>query len=136
MDFKDFLMDEFENVEPTEKTVKIGGKNKTMKFKPIDATLGDEIRKKCRKTITQKGQRIIETDGDKYIANLIIETTVYPDLKSKELQSAWGVLGAEELLKAMKSKMMDGEYAEWSNIVSEINGYDKTMEDLIEDSKN
>lgn len=136
MDFKEFLMDEFESVEPIEKILKIGGKNKTMKFKPIDATLGDEIRKKCRKTITQKGQRIIETDGDKYIANLIIETTVYPDLKAKELQNAWGVLGAEELLKVMKSKMMDGEYAEWSNAVSEINGYDKTMEDLIEESKN
>lgn len=47
-----------------------------------------------------------------------------------------GVIGAEELLQAMKSKMSDGEYADWSNEVVEINGYDKGMQELIEEAKN
>lgn len=136
MDFKDFLMDEFEDIEPIEKIVKMGGKEKKMKFKPISATLGDELRKRCRKVDFYKGQKVIETNQDKYVANLIIETTMHPDLKNAELQNAWGVKGAEELLSVMKSKMNDGEYAEWSSIVSQINGYDKSMQELVEEGKN
>lgn len=136
MDFKDFLMDEFEDVEPIERIIKMGGKEKKMKFKPISAVLGDELRKKCRKVEFYKGQKIIETNQDKYVANLIIETTIHPDLKSAELQTAWGVKGAEELLTSMKAKMNDGEYAEWSSIVSQINGYDKSMQELVEEAKN
>ncbi|MBU5485246.1 hypothetical protein KQI86_12950 [Clostridium sp. MSJ-11] len=136
MDFKDFLMDEFEDIEPIEKIVKMGGKEKKMKFKPISATLGDELRKKCRKVDFYKGQKVIETNQDKYVANLIIETTMHPDLKNAELQNAWGVKGAEELLTSMKAKMNDGEYAEWSSIVSQINGYDKSMQELVEEGKN
>lgn len=134
--FEDFLMESFEEVAEIEKTLKLGGKNKTMKFKPIGANLGDEIRKKCRKVSILKGQKIIETDQDKYMDNLIIETTTYPDLKNSELQSAWGVMGSEELLRAMKSKMMDGEFAEWSSTVAEINGYDKGIQELMEEAKN
>lgn len=134
--FEEFLMDNFEEAAEIEREITIGGKIKKMKFKPIGATTGDEIRKKCRKVSILKGQKIIETDQDKYMANLIIETTTYPDLKDAELQSAWGVIGAEELLKAMKSKMKDGEYGEWSSAVSEINGYDKGLQELIEEAKN
>lgn len=136
MDFKEFLMEEFEDVEPIEKAIKIGGKDKKMKFKPISATKGDELRKKCTKISFYKGQKIQETDQDKFIANQIIETTVHPDLKNAELQAAWGVMGAEELLEAMKTRMRDGEYADWSNAVVEINGYDKGMQKLIEEAKN
>ncbi|WP_315117775.1 phage tail assembly chaperone [uncultured Clostridium sp.] len=136
MDFKDFLMDEFEEVEPIERIIKMGGKEKKMKFKPISAALGDELRKKCRKIDFYKGQKVMETNQDKYIANLIIESTIYPDLKNAELQNAWGVKGAEELLSAMKAKMNDGEYSEWSSAVSEVNGYDKGMQELVEEAKN
>lgn len=134
--FEEFLMESFDEIVEVEKDIKIGGKVKKMKFKPIGATLGDEIRKKCKKVSIFKGQKISETDQDKYINNLIIETTTYPDLKNAELQSAWGVMGAEELLKAMKSKMLDGEFAEWSTIVTEVNGYDKGLQELIEEAKN
>jgi hypothetical protein len=134
--FEEFLMDDFEDVVEIEKELTIGGKVKKMKFKPLSADKGDEIRKKCRKVSFVKGQKISETDQDKYMANLIIETTTYPDLKNAELQAAWGVMGAEELLKAMKVKMKDGEYSEWSNAVGSINGYDKGLQELMEEAKN
>ncbi|CDX04154.1 XkdN-like tail assembly chaperone [Desulfitobacterium sp. LBE] len=135
-DLQDFLMDSFEEVEPIERRVSLGGKEKIMKFKPISAATGDEIRRSCRKTTFHKGQRLVETDQDAFVAKLIIETTTVPDFKSQELQQSWGVLGAENLLKAMKTKMKDGEYATFSNIVSEVNGYDKSMNDLVEEAKN
>lgn len=136
MDFKEFLMDEFDEVPAVEKIIKLGGKDKKMQFKPISATLGDEIRKKCRKISFVKGQKIIDTDQDKYSANLIIETTTYPDLKNAELQKSWGVLGAEDLLNTMKSKLADGEYSDWATAVSEINGYNKDIKELVEEAKN
>ncbi|AFL99761.1 Phage XkdN-like protein [Desulfitobacterium dehalogenans ATCC 51507] len=135
-DLQDFLMDSFEDAEIIERKVSLGGKEKIMKFKAISAATGDEIRKSCRKTSFHKGQRVVETDQDAFVAKLIIETTVFPDFKSQELQQSWGVLGAENLLKAMKAKMKDGEYATVSTIVSEINGYDTSMNDLVEEAKN
>ncbi|MBY7023595.1 hypothetical protein HYI09_17820, partial [Clostridium botulinum] len=80
--------------------------------------------------------KMIETDQDKFVSNQIIETTIHPDLKNSELQKAWGVMGAEELLNAMKSRMTDGEYADWSSTVIEINGYDKGIQELVEEAKN
>ncbi|NFF59849.1 hypothetical protein FDB08_04055 [Clostridium botulinum] len=134
--FEDFLMDSFEEVQAVEKELEIGGRKRKMKFKAIGATKADEIRKSCRKVNFIKGQKMVETDQDKYLETLIVETTVCPDLKNAELQSNWGVMGAVELLQAMKSKMTDGEYGEWSSVVSEINGYDKGMQELIEEAKN
>lgn len=134
--FEDFLMDSFEEVEEIEKELEIGGKKRKMKFRALPANEGDEIRKKCRKVKYLNGQKIVDTDQDKYADILIIETTTYPDLKNAELQANWGVMGEENLLNAMKSKMKDGEYAEWSNVVSKINGYDKNMQKLMEEAKN
>lgn len=134
--FEDFLMDSFEDAVETEKEIIMGGKKRKMKFKPISSSLGDEIRKKCRKVTIMKGQKMYETDQDKYVLNLIIETTTYPDLKNAELQKSWGVMGAEQLLESMKSKMSDGEYSDWSNVVSEVNGYNRTIEELVDEAKN
>lgn len=134
--FQDFLIDSFEDVEEVEKELEIGGRKRKMRFKAIGATRADEIRKDCRNVKFIKGQKIVETDQDKYLEKVIVETTVYPDLKNAELQSNWGVMGAVELLQAMKSKMTDGEYSSWSNVVSEINGYDKELQELIEEAKN
>ncbi|EHQ92137.1 phage tail assembly chaperone [Desulfosporosinus youngiae] len=135
-DLQDFLMEDFEDAEIIEKPVSLGGKEKKMKFRPISATTGDEIRKSCRKITFHKGQKVVEANHDAFMTKIIIETTVHPNFKSEALQKSWGVLGAEDLLNAMKTKMRDGEYATLSSIVSEINGYDKTMEDLVEEAKN
>ena len=134
--FEDFLMESFEDTQETEREVTLGSQKKLMKFKPISADLGDKLRKKNRKVKFVKGQRIMETDQDKYVSDLIIETTTCPDLKNSNLQNSWGVIGAEELLNAMKSKMKDGEFSEWSTIVSEVNGYDKSVSELVEEAKN
>ncbi|KOC49990.1 phage tail assembly chaperone [Clostridium botulinum] len=134
--FEDFLIDSFEEVQAVEKELEIGGKKRKMTFKALGANKADAIRKSCRKVKFLKGQKIVETDQDKYLETLIVETTTCPDLKNAELQSNWGVMGAVELLQAMKTKMTDGEYGEWSSVVSEINGYDKGMQELVEEAKN
>lgn len=134
--YADFMMDAFEESQVIEKNVTMGGKPKAMKFKAIPAGKGDELRKKNRKAKITNGVKIFESDQEGFGADLIIETTVFPDLKNAELQEGWGVRGARELLAAMKTRMTDGEYSEWSRVVSEINGYDKAMNELIDEAKN
>lgn len=136
MDFKDFLLESFEDADVIEKDVKMGGKPRKMKFKAVSAALGDEIRRKSRRTTFHKGQKLVETDQDEFVDRLITATTVYPDFKNAGLQDAWGVTGELELFRAMKTKMSDGEYAELTSIVNGINGYDQSMEDRIEEVKN
>ncbi len=135
-DMQDFFVDSFQDAEVVEKVVKIGGKERVMKFKAISAAKGDEIRKSCRKVTTHKGVKLVETDQDAFLAKLIIETTLYPDLKNKELQQNWGVIGAEALLDAMKARMWDGEYGELVQIAQEVNGYNSDLSDMVEEVKN
>lgn len=135
-EFQDFLLEDFAEAESVERMIKLAGKERKMIFKPITASVADEIRKSCRKVTYLKGQKTVTTDQDAYLLKIIIETTVSPCFKSKALQDAWGVLGAENLLQAMKTKMLDGEYAELCEIVTELNGYGKSMNELVEDAKN
>lgn len=135
-DFEEFLVESFEESLEIEKEVTVAGKQRKMIFKPINAELGDAIRKKCKKVSIFNGQKVTESNGDQFIANLIIETVVSPDFKNASFQDAWGVKSAEQLLAAMKQKMKDGEYGELAALVNRINGYDKGMQQLVEEAKN
>ena len=58
---------------------------------------------------------------------------VYPDLTDAELQNSYGVMGDDNLLKKM---LKSGEYAALLNKVQEINGFDITTQDLVDEAKN
>ncbi len=58
---------------------------------------------------------------------------VYPDLKNAELQNAYDVMNAEDLLKEMLTM---GEYMNLLRFVQEINGFHKTIEELLDEAKN
>lgn len=75
--------------------VRIGGKERKMQFKPLSAAQGDEIRKNCRKVTRHKGKKEVDINEDTYMAKMIVETTVNPDFKNKELQDNWKVIGAD-----------------------------------------
>ncbi|MBR2504679.1 MAG: hypothetical protein IKB61_01905, partial [Elusimicrobiaceae bacterium] len=96
----------------------------------------DALRKMCTKQIKVMGKSNVyrtEMDAPAYIGKLAAECTVYPDLNDKELQDSYGVMGADELLKAMLSP---GEYAEYCNKVSEVNDFDISNDDLVDEAKN
>jgi hypothetical protein len=64
---------------------------------------------------------------------MCVACTVYPDLNNVELQESYGVMGAEALLKKM---LLPGEYTDYKAKVMEVNGYDMSMEELVDDAKN
>ncbi|WP_324824987.1 phage tail assembly chaperone [Sinanaerobacter sp. ZZT-01] len=105
----------------------------------IRALTGEEdevIRKKCTRSVPvpgKRGQYTNETDINRYLGELAATCTVYPNLNDATLQKAYGVLGADSLLKTM---LKAGEYAEYLEKVQKISGYDQTMEDLVDEAKN
>ncbi|MBW7457350.1 phage portal protein, partial [Paenibacillus sepulcri] len=58
---------------------------------------------------------------------------IYPDLKNAELQKSYGVLGGDQLIKKM---LLSGEYAALVQKVQKVNGFDRDINELVEDVKN
>jgi hypothetical protein len=105
-------------------------------IKAIDSDLDEAIRKECTKKVPihgKRGQYNQETDTDKYIGKMCVACTVFPNLNDAELQDSYGVKSADALLKKM---LKPGEYTELKAKIMEINGYDMSMDDLVDEAKN
>ena len=105
-------------------------------LKPAGTDLDEAIRKECTKRVPiqgKRGQYNQETDTDKYIGKLCVACIVYPDLNNAELQDSYGVKTGDALLKKM---LLPGEYTELKAKVMEVNGYDMSMEELVDEAKN
>ena len=112
------------------------GKPVEWEIKPIDTDLDEAIRKDCTKKVPipgKRGQYNQETDTDKYIGKMCVACTVYPNLNDAELQDSYGVKSADALLKKI---LLPGEYTEYKAKVLEVNGYDMSMEELVDEVKN
>lgn len=105
-------------------------------IKAIDSQRDEELRKACTKRLEipgRKGQFTKETDFDKYTGMLAVECTVFPNLNDAALQNSYGVMGADALLKKM---LLPGEYAAYLEKIQEINGFNQSFEDKVEEAKN
>lgn len=114
----------------------VKGKPVEWEIKPIDTELDEQIRKECTKRIPvpgKRGQYTQDLDTDKYLGKMCAICTVFPNLNSAELQDDYGVKSADALLKAM---LNSGEYIEYKAKVAEVNGYDTSMEELVDEAKN
>ena len=114
----------------------VKGKPVEWEIKAIDSDLDEALRKDCTKRVPipgKRGQYNQETDTDKYIGKMCVACTVYPDLNNAELQDSYGVKGAEALLKRM---LLPGEYTEFKAKVMDVNGYDMSMDEMVEEAKN
>ncbi len=112
------------------------GKPVEWEIKAIDSDLDERLRKECTKRVPIVGKRNQynqETDTDKYIGKMCVACTVYPNLNDAELQDSYGVKSADALLKKM---LLPGEYTEYKAKVMEVNGYDMSMEELVDEAKN
>ena len=112
------------------------GKPIAWEIKAIDSDLDEALRKDCTKRVPivgKRGQYNQETDTDKYIGKMCVACTVYPNLNDVELQDSYGVKSADALLKKM---LLPGEYTEYKAKVMEVNGYDMSMEELVDEAKN
>ena len=112
------------------------GKPVEWEIKSIDSDLDETLRKECTRKVPvpgKRGQYNQETDMDKYLGKLCVTCTVYPNLNDAELQDFYGVKSADALLKKM---LKPGEYTEYKAKVMEVNGFDMSMEELVDEAKN
>ena len=117
------------------KRFKEKGKPVEWELKAVSSSLDEAIRKDCTKKVPivgKRGQYNQETDTDKYIGKLCVACTVYPNLNDAELQD-YDVKSADDLLKKM---LLPGEYTEYKAKIMEVNGYDMSMEELVDEAKN
>lgn len=109
------------------------GKPVPWQIRAITEDENDAIRRSSTKKVKGKsGQQFSEIDQTEYVAKLVSSSIIFPDLKNAELQKSYGVLGAESLLRKM---LLSGEYANLMLKVQEINGFDKDINDLVEEAK-
>jgi len=112
------------------------GKPEEWEVKTITAEEDEALRKACTKKVQvpgKRGQFTQETDFDKYLGMLAAACTVYPNLNDAEMQNGYGVMGGDNLLKNM---LRAGEYTGYLAKVQELNGYDSSMDELVEEAKN
>ncbi len=72
-------------------------------------------------------------DAESYVGRLCAACVSYPNLNDAALQESYGVMGSERLLREM---LLPGEYAALIKKVKEINGFDKSFDELVKEAKN
>lgn len=102
----------------------------------INSTEDENLRKACTKRIPvpgKRGQFTMETDYNLYLGKLAARCTVFPNLDDAELQNSYGVMGADSLLKTM---LTPGEYADYLTKIQEVNGFDISFDEKVDEVKN
>ena len=95
-----------------------------------------KIKSDCTKRVPIPGKKGIftsETDVDTYLCKVAVACTVFPNLSDAGLQDSYGVMGAENLLQEM---LLPGEYGSFLEKIQEINGFDVTFDEKVDEAKN
>ena len=112
------------------------GEAEPWEIRCLTAAEDESLRRSCARCVPVPGRRglyLSETDAGLYPGRLAAACTVYPDLNDRSLQDSYGVMGAEELLRAM---LTAGEYAAYLDKVQEVCGFARTMQDEVNEAKN
>lgn len=126
-----------EKYAPTASLLGEDGKPLEWEFKHITSKQNEELRENCTVDVQVTGkpnmfrQKLITS---KYLAEMIVESTVVPNLYNKELQESYEVKTPVDLLYALVDN--PGEFTELEAWVQKFNGFDQTMEDKVEEAKN
>lgn len=130
----DFLLEQ--GVETTvETTVEIKPFPHPFVIKSIREGENKAIRKSCQKVTFDKKthQRNTETDTDLYNNRLMIACCVDPNFKDAELQSKYGVMGAEDLIDKI---LNPGQFTDLLLAIQDVNGFSTDVNELREEAKN
>ena len=126
-----------EHFAPTDSLTDESGKPLKWEFRPLTSKENEELRDSCTVEVQVTGKPNIfrpKLNTPKYLAKMIVASTVYPDLFDKELQDSYGVMTPEDLLYALVDNA--GEYQDFSVWMQKYQGFTKTLEEKVEEAKN
>lgn len=104
------------------------------KFKAINSTRIEEIKKDCTHVIYVKNQKIERFDSERYVAIIAVETTIFPDFKNDQLLKSYDCIDSCDLAHEILD--LPGEYTTWVEKAFKVNGFDDKFEDLVGKAKN
>lgn len=126
-----------ENIKfPASKRFIENGEPVDWELRCLDQEECKKIKSGCTKKVQvpgKKGLFMPETDTDTYLCKVAAACTVFPNLNDSELQDSYGVMGAENLLQKM---LLPGEYSNFLEKIQEINGFDITFAEKVDEAKN
>lgn len=136
-----FLKENSENEHETEVLVSKRFKNENgdpifWKIKAISAEKDSRLRSDATKKVPVKGKKgryTDEFDWNKYADSLCAACVTYPNLNAVSLQESYGVMDSVSLLNTM---LKAGELSVLREAVMIENGFDLSMEELVEEAKN
>lgn len=105
-------------------------------IKPVTTKQSENLRDKCTIDVPVTGKSNMYRPkllSKKYMAMLIAESVVYPDLYNKDLQDSYGVTTPEDLVVEMIDD--PAEYNELAKFVQNFNGFE-SLEDKVKEAKN
>lgn len=106
-------------------------------FKHITSKQNEQMREGCTVDVQITGKPNMyrpKLNTSKYLAQMIVASTVCPDLYDSELQDSYGVKTPEDLLFALVDDA--GEYQDLCIWVQKFQGFTKTLEDKVDEAKN
>lgn len=103
----------------------------TFKVKPMTAEKHKEFQERCRMRIGKKGE--IKFDSTKFNILIVINQVIDPNLSNAEFLGKAGFSNPADFINA---KFLPGEIAEIAEKVCEISGFNRDLEEDIEEAKN
>ena len=122
---------------PTKSLTDEKGNPLEWEFRHITSKENEELRDSCTIEVQVKGKPNLfrpRLNTSQYMAKMIVASTVMPDLYDKELQDSYGVMTPEDLVLALVDD--PGEYGALEEFVQKFQGFDKTLDDKVEEAKN
>lgn len=133
---QDFLLQNVKQVEDT-KEVKFDRFKSPFVIGTITEAENTALKRSVTvKRIARSGNKVADTDWDKYMDVLVVNCVKEPNLASSELQASYGTDGSK--IDTLKAMLRVGEYTKLAKEVQEFNGFesDDDVEELAEDVKN
>lgn len=122
---------------PTTSLCDENGKPLEWEFKHITSKQNEQMRENCTVDVPITGKPNMyrpKLNTSKYLTQMVVASTVCPDLYDAELQDSYGVKTPEDLLFALVDDA--GEYQDLCVWVQKFQGFTKTLSDKVDEAKN
>lgn len=126
-----------ENFAPTKSLTDENGNALEWEFTHITSKQNEDLRESNTYDVPIKGKPNMfrgKLNTSKYLADMIVASTVSPDLYNKELQDSYGVKTPNDLLFALVDD--PGEYSDLCRWIQQFQGFTETLDDKVEEAKN
>ena len=126
-----------ENFAPTKSLTDENGNALEWEFTHITSKQNEDLRESNTYDVPIKGKPNMfrgKLNTSKYLADMIVASTVSPDLYNKELQDSYGVKTPNDLLFALVDD--PGEYSDLCRWIQQFQGFTETINEKVDEAKN